>query len=160
MNNHLSKSIQSNISVNSGLEETLVEGGEESHTELDLHANMIVFGKHSVVLSYSGRHAEVNVFTPDLDKLHRVPIVDATIAYDWPYSMKTYILIGRNALHVKSMEMNLVLPFIMREAGIELNDVPKIHVPHAEAKDHSIHFKEVDLRIPLSLWGNILLLLK
>ena len=153
MNNHLSKSIQSNISANSGSEETLVEGGEESRTELDSHANMIVFGKHSVILSYSGRHAEVNAFTPDLDKLHRVPIVDAAIAYDCPYSMKTYILIGRNALHVKSMETNLVPPFIMREAGIELNDVPKIHVPHAEAKDHSIYFKEVDLRIPLSLWG-------
>ena len=78
-----------------------MEGGEESRTELDSHANMIVFGKHSVILSYSGRHAEVNAFTPDLDKLHRVPIVDAAIAYDCPYSMKTYILIGRNVLHVK-----------------------------------------------------------
>ena len=41
--------------------------------------------------------------------------------------MKTYILTVRNALHVPSMEHNLIPPFIMREAGLVINDVPRIH---------------------------------
>jgi hypothetical protein len=42
--------------------------------------------------------------------------------------MKTYLLIVRNALHVPSMQHNLIPPFIMREAGLVVNDVPKMQV--------------------------------
>ena len=33
----------------------------------------------------------------------------------------------KNALHVPSMNHNLVPPFILRESGLIVNDVPKIH---------------------------------
>ncbi len=41
----------------------------------------------------------------------------------------------------------------MREAGLLVNDVPKIHADDPEIKDHSIAFPDTDLRIPLQLWG-------
>ena len=56
-----------------------------------------------------------------------VPIVDVAVAYDCPYSLKTYIFVMKNALYVPSMNHNLVPPFILREAGLVVNDVPKIH---------------------------------
>ena len=122
-------------------------------TDLDSRYNMVMFGKHCCIISSSGRYAEVNAFTPDLNALHRVPIVDAVIAYDCPYTMKTYIIVGHNILHVPSMDMNLIPPFILREAGVEIYDIPKIHVKELTVDDHSIYFNAADLRIPLSLYG-------
>ena len=51
------------------------------------------------------------------------------------------------------MSDNLIPPFIMREAGVKVNDVPKIHVMEPSVEDHTISFSDGDLRIPLSLWG-------
>ena len=38
---------------------------EDSRTELDSHANMPVVGRHSYVISDTGRIAVANPFTPD-----------------------------------------------------------------------------------------------
>jgi hypothetical protein len=69
-----------------------------SRTELDTHANMIIAGKHCYVIAWTGRNATVNPFTPDYDALKEVPIVDAAIMYECPYSGKEYILLLHNAL--------------------------------------------------------------
>jgi hypothetical protein len=125
-----------------------------SRTELDTHANMIVAGKHCYVIAWTGRNATVNPFTPDYDALKEVPIVDAAIMYECPYSGKEYILVLlRNALHVPSMDNNLIPPFVMREAGLIVNDVPKIHLREPTVDDHAILFEDFDLKIPLALWG-------
>ena len=125
----------------------------ESRTDLDSHANMVVMGKHSYILSRSGRTAEVSPFSPSYEALSAVPIVDAAVAYDCPYSGKTYILVCQNALSIPEMEHNLVPPFIMREANIVVNDTPKIQVATPTENDHSIYFPDARVRIPLSLWG-------
>ena len=124
-----------------------------STTELDSHANMFVVGAQAFVIQHSGRHAEVNAFSDEVDKLTQVPIVDACFAYDCPRSLKTYLLIARNALHVPSMDHNLVPPFLLREAGIDVRDVPKIHCHEATVEDHSLYFADSNLRIPLKLNG-------
>ena len=72
----------------------------DSCSELESHANMIVLGKHCYIISSSGRHAEVNAFAIKVGRIKIVPIFDATIVYDCPYSMKTYLLIVRNLLYV------------------------------------------------------------
>ena len=74
-----------------------------SRSELDSHANMIVVGYNSYIISYSGRTADVSPFSPDYDALQKVPIVDVALAYDCPYSGKLYILLVRNALHIPAM---------------------------------------------------------
>ena len=51
------------------------------------------------------------------------------------------------------MDNNLIPPFIMREAGIEVNEVPKIHAIEPSIEHHSIYFRQDNLRIPLALWG-------
>ena len=129
------------------------EPNSDTRSELDSHANMIVLGKHCYIISYSGRQADVKAFSPEAGQVQSVPIVDAAIAYDCPFSMKTYILIARNALHIPSMENNLIPPFIMREAAVTVNDTAKIHTKDPTVEDHSIYFEEIDLRIPLSLAG-------
>jgi hypothetical protein len=42
-----------------------IDVDESSRTELDSHANLSVVGRHSYIISHTGRVAEVNPFTPD-----------------------------------------------------------------------------------------------
>ena len=124
-----------------------------SRTELDSHANMVVLGRHSLVVANTGKTAQVSPFTPDYKSMENVPIVDGAIAYDCPYSGESYVLLCHNALHAPSMEHNLIPPFIMREAGMVVNDTPKIHAESPTEEHHSIFFKDENLRIPLALHG-------
>ena len=123
-----------------------------SRTELDKHANMAVVGRNAYILSYTGATAEVNAFTPDHAEM-TIQIVDAAVQYDCPYTGITYIMVICNALYVPSMQHNLIPPFMIREAGIVVNDTPKIQLDDPSADDHSIYFPGENFRIPLSLWG-------
>ena len=126
---------------------------EESRTELDSHANMVVVGQHAFIINNTGKTAEVSPFTSSYDSLKNVPIVDAIIAYDCPITRKAYLLVCHNALYVSSMKHNLIPPFIMREANLIVNDVPKIQLPDPDVTDHSIYFVDAEFRITLSLRG-------
>ena len=73
--------------------------------------------------------------------------------------MKTYILTLRNALHVPSMGHNLIPPFVMREAGLTVNDVPRIHT-RTEELNNETHCivspgdgDNARMKIPLKLDG-------
>ncbi len=138
------------VSAVDGSEENGME--EDSRTELDSHANMPVVGRNAYIISDTGRLADVNPFTSDYDSM-TIPIVDAAVSHQCPYDGRLYILLIRNALHVPSMQNNLLPPFVMREAGIRVTDTPKIQTIEPTEEDHSIYFPETDFRIPLSLWG-------
>ena len=98
-----------------------------SATELDSHANMVVIGKQAFVYIHSVQYANVQAFEKEVKGLPKVPIVDAATAYDFQTSGETYLLVVRNSLCVPTMEINLIPPFILREASLVLNYTPKIH---------------------------------
>ena len=129
-----------------------IEIKEESCTELDSHANMPEVGKHAYIIAKTGKTVDVSPFTPDYKPI-TVPLVDATIKYDNPYNGKSCILVLHNALYVPSMDNNLIPPFMLREMGVAVNDVPKVHKEDPTVDDHTITFLETGFRIPLSLWG-------
>ena len=113
---------------------------------------MPVVGKHAYIIAETGKKVDVSPFTPDYKPL-MVPLVDATVRYDNPYNGKSYILVLWNALYVPSMDNNLIPPFMIREMGVTVNDIPKIHKEDPTVDDHAITFFETGFRIPLSLWG-------
>ena len=78
-------------------------------------------------MSKIGETVDVVPFTPDYKPI-RVELVDAALKYECPYSGETKILIIRRGLYVSSMSNNLLPPFMLREAGITINEVPEIHV--------------------------------
>jgi hypothetical protein len=125
---------------------------EISRTELDSHANMPVVGRNAYVISDTGKVAYVSPFTPDYKSM-QIKVVDAAVQYKCPYTGTSYILVLHNALHVPSMRHNLLPPFILRQAGLNVKEVPKIHVDEPTTADHLITFPETGFRIPLSLWG-------
>ena len=96
-----------------------------SVTELDSHANMAVAGHDCTIIARSGHHATVTPFSADLPVMEQVEIGDVAVAYDDPYSSRTYVLVIRNALLIPSMDHNLLPPFLVREACLFLDETPK-----------------------------------
>lgn len=114
---------------------------------------MAVLGKHAFIFESTGKTCNVKPYDPALGLATNVPIVDGALAYDCPITHESYILIIRNALHVTTMEHNLIPPFIMRAGGVQVNDTAKIHCDDPTEADHSIFFPDATLRIPLKLNG-------
>ena len=120
--------------------------------KLDSHTNIMVLGKNCFVFdNVYRRTCNVEPFDKNLRKAKQIPVIDAALAYDYSYTYETYLLIVRNALYIESMENNLVLPFIMREARLLVRDTLKIHPNNPDAKDYAITFQDNDLSIPLQL---------
>lgn len=120
----------------------------DSSTQLDSHANYWVLSDDCTVFNRYKRSFSVNAFTSEVKAL-KVPIVDAAMAYDCPFSGDTYIIIMKQGLLVSSMEHHLAPPFILCEAGLEVNDTAKQHRDEPTVEDHSIYDKATGLRIPL-----------
>ena len=115
---------------------------ESSRTELDSHAIMPVIGKNAYILTRIGETVDVAPFTPDYKAI--TVELDAALKYECPYSGETNILIIRRGLYDPSTSNNLLPPFMLREAGITINEVPKIHVSSPTEEHHSIMFQETN----------------
>ena len=122
-------------------------------TELDSYANMVVIGAQGTIIQKTVKYADVNGFSSDVGTMSRVPIVDAMLAYDFPISGEMTLLVARNALFVQSMNHNLIPPFIMRVAGLKVEEQAKIHAEEPAKENHSIYSSEINLRIVLQLEG-------
>jgi hypothetical protein len=124
-----------------------------SATELDSHANMAVAGSETTVIARSGMFANVTPFSKDLPAMDMVEIGDVAMCYDDPISLITYILVMKNALLIPSMGHNLIPPFLIREAGLILDETPKHQTPYPTIDNHSIWDQRSGLRIHLQLNG-------
>jgi hypothetical protein len=116
---------------------------------------MPVEGQNACITSDAGRLADMNPFTPDYDSM-LMSIVNAAVRCKFPCNGQMHALVARNALLVLSMRNNLTPPFAMREAGIKVNDTPKMQTTEPTKEDHSMCFPETDFRIPPSPWGMFL----
>ena len=61
---------------------------KDSRTELDSHAKVPVVGRHSYIISDTGRISDVNPFTHDYKSM-QVHIVDDAVQYKCPYTSET-----------------------------------------------------------------------
>ena len=128
---------------------------EVSALKFDSHADSPVVGKYCLVFRRTGRQVKVSGFTDQLGAPIQVEVVDAAVAHDCEYTGKTYMLVLRNALYLPRMTVSLVLPSMMRLAGIDLNECPKFLSKSPTIEYHSIYFSDFHLRIPLHLHGVI-----
>ena len=69
----------------------------------------------------------LELFLESAGGLDAVPIVDAMLAYDCERTNQVYLLVLWNVLYIESMDDNLISPFILREAGLIVNEQVKIH---------------------------------
>jgi len=110
-------------------------------TELDSHANMAVAGSNCTIIQRSGHYAKG----------------DVALAYNDPVTLKTYLLVIRNALLIPTMEHNLLPPFLIREASLFLDETPKFQPTSLLKENHTIYDVETGLGIHLQLNGLLLL---
>ena len=99
MNQTIDKLV-SNVIVDIDIEIETDEGENEVRMELDSHADSPVLGVHTNIIAYTGHHVTVSGFVDSLGQKKRVPIVDATIAYDCDITGQTYLLYMCNALYM------------------------------------------------------------
>ena len=124
-----------------------------STTELDSHADSPVVGKYCKILELTGKTVKVSGFTSDLGQPLEVPVVNAAVAYDCVYTGMTYILVIYNALYFRNMEVNLIPPFMMRLAGLQVDECPKFLAIKPTVETHSLYFPAEDLRFPFQIEG-------
>jgi hypothetical protein len=122
-------------------------------TELDSHAKMSVAGSGSTVIARSGHFDMVTSFSPDLPVLEKVEIGDAAMCYDDPVSLRTYILMLRNALLIPTINHNLLPPFLVCEAGLLIDETPKHQAMLPTIDNHLIYNSRTGMRIHLQLQG-------
>ena len=113
---------------------------------------MTVFGKYCFIISKYVKEAIVNAFTDQVGTI-TVPVVNAAVVYDCPWSQTTYILIARNNISIPFMDHNLIPPSILREAGLTVNDNAMIHLNELSIDDHAIISPNYDLMNRLHLHG-------
>ena len=114
---------------------------------------MAMVGQDVTEISRSGLHAEVKSFSDDVPTLQKIPIMDAIVAYADLYSLKTFLLVVRNALQVNSMQHNLIPPFLLREAGLQVDETPKHQSADPTVDTHAIFDPRSKMRIHLRLGG-------
>ena len=91
---------------------------EQSRTDLDSHASILVVSRFSAILSYADKNSEVRPFAPDYESRNESHIVHAVIQCNFPYLEGIYILVVKNALHVPITCNSSLLPFIIKDIGI------------------------------------------
>ena len=75
------------------------------------------------------------------------------IAYDCPYTLENTLLVISNALYIPEMNHNLIYPFILRDAGLQVDEITKLHATEPIQENHIIYDAETKLRIHLKLKG-------
>ena len=121
-------------------------------TQLDSHCNFPAFGDYSTDLGDQGKVADVSGYDSQLGT-RTISIRDKAVAYDDPYASKTVILIARNSLHIPGMSTNLISPFLIREAGNRVFDVPMQHLEHPTSDSHCIIDPRTNIKLRLELDG-------
>ena len=119
--------------------------------ELDSHADSLVVGRGAHVLEYTGRKVTVSGFTDVLGEPMLVDVVHVLITYDCPVTGNSYPMMISNALLVLSVDCCLINPFMMRLAGVQVDECQKFLFPTPSVVNHPIYFPEIDLQIPLML---------
>ena len=74
----------------------------ESRTELDLHANMAVMGKHAAIVARTDKTVNGKPFSSEFNELEEVLIVDAIVKWICPHTGSSYLLLFKNALYIPS----------------------------------------------------------
>ena len=128
----------------------------ESRTELDSHADVTVVGKNALVLTDFNRPVTVTGYNPASKPMLNVKTVGAAIAYDDPTTGATIMLTIHQALHIPTLEHNLLCPMQYRVNQVLVNDVSKFLIDKPSNDDHAIIVDSKEngpTRIPLSLTG-------
>jgi hypothetical protein len=102
------------------------------------------------IIAISGHYANVTPFSSNLPTMDMVERGDSAIAYDDPISHVTYLLGMQNALLIPTMNHNLIPSFLIREAGLYVDETPEHQVANPTVDNHVIVDPETGMRIHIT----------
>ena len=86
---------------------------------------MVVDGPQCKIFDKTWKNRTVNSFSESAGQMDNAPIVDVAVAYDCTSKSKTYGHLMHKSLYIQELYVNLIPPFIMREAGVIVEECPK-----------------------------------
>ena len=95
---------------------------------------------HDHITFYTLKTTSVTGFIKTLGTCNTIPIVNADVEYYCEIAGKSIILSIHNALYFKGMMHNLIPPFVMILAGLEVHEWPKFLSCNPTMRHHSILF--------------------
>ena len=129
----------------------------ESNCELDSHADTYVLGKHAHI--FMDHERSVDIVGYDKSKWtfgSNIKTVSGALAYDNPTSGTTVIIVVDQAIHVPTMDCNLICPMQVRMNDVKLDDKPKFLTEDPTDESHAISCEDNTatlVNISLSLKG-------
>ena len=129
----------------------------EHTSELDTHSGTCVVGCHAFIVERHDRVVNVSGYDPTKDTANDIEVVNAAITVDNVDTCESQVAIINKAVHVPTMEHNLLCPMKMRLYGVVVNDTPKFLLRDPTDEDHCVILKnetlDESLRITLSTKG-------
>jgi len=132
-----------------------LDDATEHSTDLDSHADTCVVGKRALIVHLMDKKVNVTGFDPAQGKVKDLDLVSAALAYDCPTTGEVTVLMVHQAVHVPTMENDLLCPMQMRLNDITLNECPKFMENNPNDRSHTLRARQdgEELTIPLALRG-------
>jgi hypothetical protein len=105
---------------------------------LDSHADTCVVGKNALIVHLLDKKVNVTGFDPTQGKVKDLNLVSAALAYDCPATGEPIILMVHQAVHVPTMNNDLLCPMQMRVNDVELYECPKFMENNPSDASHSL----------------------
>jgi hypothetical protein len=142
----------------SGLKTIPMVNIHKDRSELDSHMDTCVIGKNVLITHDCNRPVSTTCYDQSQGTTHRnMKTISAALAYDCPRTGQVIILMLHQAIHIPTMENNLLCPMQIRMNDIKVSETPKFLADNPTDKTHVITFHdgEASFIIPLSLDGVI-----
>ena len=133
-------------------------GSLHEHTsELETQADTCVVGRHAFIVERHDRLVNFSGYDPTKGTANDLEVVKAAITVDNVDTGESQVVIINQAVHVPTMEHNLLCPIQMSMHGEIVNDTSKFLLRDLTDNGHCVILKnetlEESLRITLSIKG-------
>ena len=129
----------------------------ESHTDLDSHADQCAVGDNALIIHDYKQLINVSVCDPTGPIARDLKTVSAALAYDDPVLGETVILLVRQAIHIQELGHNLLSTIQVRLNDVTDNETPRFLTDKVTDCTHSLDKPTDDFEspyvIPLSIRG-------
>ena len=121
-------------------------GSLREHTsEIHTHASTGVVGRHAFITEHHEQVVNVSGHDSSKEALKNLEIVNAAITVDDVDTGESHVVIIKQAVHVPTMDHNLLCPMQMIMHGAIINDTPKLLPNNPKDEDHCILIQNEEL---------------
>jgi hypothetical protein len=132
-----------------------MEDPSEHPADLDSHADACVIGRNALIVQMLNKKVNVTGFDPLQGKVKDLDLVSAALACDCPTTGGTVVLMVHQAVHVPTMDEDLLCPMQMRVNHVELQECPKFMEVRPNDLSHALCVTQngEELCMPFGLRG-------